>query len=252
MSLTFFFSFLDSIYVLSYSIWLSLSGLFHLAQCPQGPSMLPQRVGFPSHGWIIFLCVCVCVCVCVCIFFTHSSTEGHSGCFYILVIVINAAINTGVKISLQCSLFVSFGYNQNWVAGSHSSSMLFFQGTSILLSTVDAPINNSTNSAQGTPFLHFLAITHLSLMIAILTGVRWYLIAVLISFFWWLVMLSIFSWSCWPSVCLLWKSVYLVPLPILHQIRCFTCRLWSYVISQYILQSNPLLDMWFAKSSPTE
>ena len=36
----------------------------------------------------------------------------------------------------------------------------------------------------------------------------------------WLVMLSIFSCVCWPSVCLLWKNVYSGPLPIV-QLGCF-------------------------------
>ena len=42
---------------------------------------------------------------------------------------------------------------------------------------------------------------------AILTDVRWYLIVVLVSFSWWLVMLNIFSCVSWPSVCLLWKML---------------------------------------------
>ena len=54
-----------------------------------------------------------------------------------------------------------------------------------------------------------------SLMIAILTGVRQILTMVLICIsFWWLEMLSIFSSVSWPSVCLLWTNVYSVPLSI--------------------------------------
>ena len=33
-----------------------------------------------------------------------------------------------------------------------------------------------------------------------------------IAFSWWLVMLSIFSYACWPSACLLWKNVPSGPL----------------------------------------
>ena len=44
-----------------------------------------------------------------------------------------------------------------------------------------APIYNPTNRAQGFPFLHTLANTcYLLLIMATLTGVRWYLIVVLI------------------------------------------------------------------------
>ena len=46
------------------------------------------------------------------------------------------------------------------------------------------------------------------LMTAILTGVRWYLIVVLI-FISLIVMLSIFSCTCWPSI-YLWRNIYSV------------------------------------------
>ena len=45
-------------WVRSYSICFSLSDLFHLAWCPQGPSMFLQRVVFlPFYGWIILHCI---------------------------------------------------------------------------------------------------------------------------------------------------------------------------------------------------
>ena len=48
---------------------------------------------------------------------------------------------------------------------------------------------------------------------AILAGVRRYLFVVLISVSL-IVMLSIFSCTSWPSICLLWRNVYLDLLPI--------------------------------------
>ena len=57
------------------------------------------------------MCVCVCVCVCVNhIFSVHLSVDGHLGCFHILTIVNNAAMNTGVHISFQISGFDLFGF----------------------------------------------------------------------------------------------------------------------------------------------
>ena len=63
-----------------------------------------------------------------------------------------------------------------------------------------------------------------------LTGVRWYLTVVLICIFlWWLVILNIFSCVCWPFVCLLWKNIYLGPLPI-FKLGCLFSWYWVVLV----------------------
>ena len=65
-------------------------------------------------------------CVCGHVFFTHSSIE-HLGCFRILAIVNNAAVNTDVHVSFQISVFVFFGYvPRNEIVGSYGSSVFRF------------------------------------------------------------------------------------------------------------------------------
>ena len=44
-------------------------------------------------------------------FLIHSSVHKHLGCFHILAILNNAAINIGVSLSLQISVYVSSGYD---------------------------------------------------------------------------------------------------------------------------------------------
>ena len=93
---------------------------------PPSPSMLLQVAKFHSL-WLSSIPVCVCVCVCVYIYiymhhiFTHSSVDGHVGCFHTLVFVDNAAINIGVHLSFWISAFIFcffvclfFGCIQDW------------------------------------------------------------------------------------------------------------------------------------------
>ena len=60
-------------------------------------------------------------------------------------------------------------------------------------------------------------------------------------------MLSSFSCICWPSVCLLWRNVYLVLLPIFWLgCCCWFSLILSCMSCSYILDINPLSVASFA------
>ena len=72
--------------------------------------------------------------------------------------------------------------------------VLVFWGTSILFSIVAALVYNPTNNVEGFPFLHILSnIYYLSIfkIMAILTGVRWYLIE------FWFAFLNFTAYATW-------------------------------------------------------